>query len=157
MIAPLSVQWLVCMNTASAIRGRTMSWTWQQRLKHLPGSLEVSPSSYGTSVYFPGKDRRSAGSFWKMTSTEIEAYIGALEEAWQQFEALSASAPEGAELNARGKMGIGIHVARWPGRGITLHSYHELVAHRLKLDAIIEELRSLPAIAAKVIAALEAI
>jgi hypothetical protein len=131
-----------------------MSWSWERKLVQLGGTLVVTPTSYGTRVYFPGIDRRHNGTFWNMSGGEIDAYVAALDDAWGKFEQLAAVAPDGADMRATGKMHIGIHVASWPGRGITLHSHHSLISSRDRLDRLIEELRSLPAIAAQVQAAL---
>lgn len=131
-----------------------MTWKWERRLPQLGGVVEVTAETFSTTVYFPGADRRHNGTFWKMTAGEIRQYAPALEEAWAQFEQFAATAPAGADLNARGKLGIGIHVAAWPGRGITLHSHNTLISSRVRLTNLIAELTALPVLAARVQSAL---
>lgn len=127
-----------------------MSWTWERRLVQLGGKLIVTPSTYSTSVYSPGADLRHKGIFWEMGAGQIEPYIGALRDAWAKYEQLAEVVVEGTNMNAPGKMQIGIYLASWPGRGITLHSHHALISSEARLNDLIEELRSLPAIAERV-------
>ncbi|MEH3045523.1 hypothetical protein [Sphingomonas adhaesiva] len=131
-----------------------MTWKWEKRLPHLGGSLIVTPSDFGTSVYFPGVDRRHNGTFWKMTSREAASFGAALDDAWKRFEQLTGVAPHGADMRVAAAMGITIHHATWPGRGITLHGIHSFISERKQVDSIIAELAGLPAIAANVQTAL---
>jgi hypothetical protein len=87
------------------------------------GTLEVTASGFRIRYYFPGPDARHKGTFVDVNGSEIEAYISAFAENWDEYQKLKATIPAGGNFQKAGKKGMQIRIGSYH-QGVCIQEYH---------------------------------
>jgi hypothetical protein len=104
------------------------------------GTLIVSKNSWKIQYYFRGPDMRYNGDFVNVPGSDIEKYISAFIENWQDYEQLLKKIPGGGELTKQGKMGMTIRIGKF-FQGVCLKSYHMPISSSQQLNKVIDSYR----------------
>jgi hypothetical protein len=100
-----------------------MSTGFYEEVLPCGGKLKVKKESWEINYYFPGPDLRHNGLFIVVPDKNIENYILAFRQNWEEFEELKSSIPTGGEFTKEGKMGMMIRIAKF-SPGVCIKSYH---------------------------------
>lgn len=104
------------------------------------GKLNVSSSGWSIEYYFPGPDLRYNGTFVRIGESEVEKYIQAFIENYDEWEKLKEVVPNGGSFEKAGKANMTIRVGgHWDG--VCLRSYKMLIKDKNKLNKVIESYR----------------
>jgi hypothetical protein len=104
------------------------------------GTLNVSSTGWSIRYYFPGPDRRYNGTSVWIKESEVEEYIQAFIENYDEWEKLKEVVPEGGSFNKSGKANMTIRVGgHWDG--VCLRSYEMPIKDKNKLSEVIESYR----------------
>ncbi|MEW6208095.1 MAG: hypothetical protein AB1631_06995 [Acidobacteriota bacterium] len=102
--------------------------------------MQVSKIAWSIEYYFSGPDLRYNGTFVRVQGTEVEKYIQAFIDNWEEFEKLKAAIPKDGEFSKPGKMGMTIRVGGF-AEGVCINSYHMPIKTRAMLDEVIRSYR----------------
>ena len=104
------------------------------------GTLEVTENDFRIRYYFPGPDNRHKGTFVDVGGWEIEAYITAFKENWDEYQRLKATIPAGGEFQKAGKKGMQIRIGAY-NEGVCIQSYHMPLQTLASMQRVIESYR----------------
>ncbi|MNI57732.1 hypothetical protein D3C73_1128130 [compost metagenome] len=120
-----------------------MSGEYSEKLPLSVGKLIVTKNSWHIDFYFSGPDMRYNGTFFKIASGSVEAYIEAYREAWKTYkeakEKMLVSVGKG-ELKLIVKMNLNINVGGYFD-GVCLTSYHMPLKSERSIEQFISSLR----------------
>lgn len=115
-----------------------MNGEYKEDLPFGKGQLIVTENNYHILFYFQGPDLRYNGTWIRISSSEIDSYIGAYRENWEKFKEMSSMQKKlGGELNADGKLNMRINVGGW-ANGICIRSYHMPLCSEKQIKSIID-------------------
>ncbi|MBB1397067.1 MULTISPECIES: hypothetical protein [unclassified Pseudoalteromonas] len=101
------------------------------------GKLKVTKSSWEISYYFSGPDMRYNGTFVSVLGREINKYIAAFNENWEEFEKLKATIPSGGDFSKQGKMNMYIRIGNF-AQGVCINSYHMPINSKQQLKKLLD-------------------
>lgn len=101
------------------------------------GKLKVTKSSWEISYYFSGPDMRYNGTFVSVPGREINKYIVAFNENWEEYEKLRATIPSGGDFSKEGKMNMNIRIGSF-APGVCINSYHMPINSKQQLKKLLD-------------------
>ena len=110
---------------------------YRERLK-TGGKLVVTATEWKIAYYFSGPDLRYSGTFFNISSHDIDKYIDAWKQNFDKYLTLKNSELANNVLTVNGVAGMSI----WIGgiaEGVCLRSYHMPIASLEKLQAVISD------------------
>ena len=104
------------------------------------GRLTVRGVRWDINYYFPGKDRRHKGQSICIHMKDVDRYIEAYAENWNEYRSLKKTVPPGGDFSKAGKMGMTIRLGKF-ARGVCLQGYHMPLASKEDVIKMIESYR----------------
>ena len=103
------------------------------------GILRAGVQSWEIRYTFPGRDRRFKCTHIIIHGSEINKYIAALQENWEEMERLKSKLPDGTRYTANGTMGMMIQLG-YGMDGIFLQPYKKAIRSKKSLETFISSL-----------------
>jgi hypothetical protein len=102
------------------------------------GKLQVSSEGWSIYYYFPGPDGRYNGTSVSIEESEVEEYIQAFIENYNEWQKLKEVVPKGGSFEKTGKAYMTIRVGESYWEGVCLRSYHMQIKDKEKLNQVTE-------------------
>ena len=115
----------------------TLKGAYSEHLK-TGGELKVSAYSWHLEYYFSGPDLRYNGTFVRVESKQIDAYIEAWKNNFSKYLQLKEILPKGGSSDYHGEMGMSIRIGGF-NEGVCLQSYHLPIKTQAELSEIIDD------------------
>lgn len=118
-----------------------MAGEYTEKLPRIPqGTLRVRKNEWDIQFYFKGPDFRYNGTFFVIRSYEIDKYIQAYKDNWEEYIALKNKIPVNGSYETQGKQKMTIRIGGFV-EGVCLTSYHLPINNEANLKQIIRALR----------------
>ncbi|WKV95540.1 hypothetical protein PYV50_15385 [Pseudomonas sp. H22_DOA] len=98
--------------------------------------MKVQQESWEIKYYFPGPDLRHSGLFVVVPGAQVDSYISAFRQNWEDFEHLKSYIPAGGEFVKEGRMGMMIRIGKF-SQGVCIKSYHMPISSKSHLESVI--------------------
>lgn len=102
------------------------------------GKLQISSDSWKIQYYFSGPDLRYNGTFKSVPGNEIDKYISAWKNNFNEYKKIKGQFPAGCEVSKPGECGMTIRAGSYR-EGVCLISYHMNIKDEDKLNEIIND------------------
>jgi len=124
-------------NTFSINVNKLLQGTYTEKLK-TGGKINISKNGWYIEYYFPGPDLRYNGTLVHIDGKQIDAYITAWKENYEQYLSLKDNIPKDGKFETSGKMNMTIRIGGY-AEGVCLKSYHMPVNSKNKLEEVITD------------------